>query len=573
MMAGMKPDLDRVIAFLAGGDRDAFEASVVAFTKRESADVLWSAIGAAHGVSLDLFAALNEWPDAGIRVAMRRLMPAVARVSTLNLGDAVHFLRFAERVPLTFRHTAVEQLQPHINADAQLGVQLGEAQLRADVAGEGAMQVWAGAFAAGAPAGAATYAAKLLTSEGGLADAQLHALLQYLDVNRAEVVAVLQPVEGMLTARLLAGSREPERSYPAWIALTSITAFSGSAADALQCGLENGETSALMATAHWLQRQASVTVGVTAVPVENLVRTMLQHAVGKDEARLAVDSAISSLMYRDLTRPLVLPCVADLGSLDEDVAELFPDTLSAVCEQQPDFVSLLTRWLLAPDATFTAVRSLLSRCAAGQAPVGLDTAMFAAAGPDRKVAAARRLLGLTHNGPVLCQFISVLAESAALQPDGLNLAAQMLNEAFVEYPNATVEFLQGRTRPPERKEPFSHVYRGVYANALRWRRVLARLPRLNELRPTDSQLHALRAMRSRMNREIIRVANERSIFAALSTKMSIAQGRRFVVRTEHGLSTISEMQHASHAIELPSSELADPVGGMLRRARRLGGNR
>jgi hypothetical protein len=83
----------------------------------------------------------------------------------------------------------------------------------------------------------------------------------------------------------------------------------------------------------------------------------------------------------------------------------------------------------------------------------------------------------------------------------------------------------------------------------------------------------MRAMRSRMNREILRVANERSIFAALSTKMNIAQGRRFVVRTEHGLTSISEMQQASHAIELPSSELADPVGGMLRRARRLGGSR
>lgn len=573
MMSAMDPDLDRIIALLASGDRDAFEASVVAFTKRASADLLWSAIGAAHGGSLDLFAALNDWPDAGIRAAMRRLMPAVAKVLTLKPGDAVHFLSFAERVPLTFRHTAVEQLQPHINADAQLGVQLGEAQLRGDVEGEGAMQVWAGAFAGGAPSEASTYAAKLLTSAGGPADAQLHALLQYLDVKRADVVAVLQPVEEMLTARLLAGTREPKRSYSAWIALAAITVFSGSAMDALQRGLESGEASALIAAGHWLQMQASATVGVTAVPVANLMRTMLRHVVDKEEARRAVDSAMSSLLYRDPTRPLVLPCVADLGSLDEDVAQLFPQTLIAVCEHEPDFMSLLTRWLLAPEVTFTAVRSLLSRCTAGQAPVGLDTAMFASASPDRKVAAARRLLGLTHHGPVLCRFISVLAESPALQPDGLNMAAQMLNEAFVEYPNATVEFLQGRTRPPERKEPFSHVYRGVYANALRWRRVLARLPRLNELRPTDSQLHALRAMRSRMNREILRVANEHSIFAALSTKMNIAQGRRFVVRTEHGLTSISEMQQASHAIELPSSELADPVGGMLRRARRLGGSR
>ena len=566
-------EVERTIALVSGGDRDAFEVNAVALTKRGLAEALCSGLGAAHRVSLDLFAQLNAWPDAGIRVAVRRLMPAVAKVTALKLTEAVQFLKFAERVPLSHRHTAVEQLQPHVAVDPELGRQLGDAQLHGDVTGEGALRTWAGAFAVGAPAAAATYAAKLLNFAVGPADAQLQALLLYLDMKQAEVVAVLEPVEARLTARLLAGTRDPDRGEPAWMALTATTAFSGSAMAALQRGLEEGEIPALVAAAHWLQTRASAKVGVTAVPIEDLARTMLRHAVEKDDVRRAVDSATSSLMYRDSTRPLILPCVADLGSLDEDIAELFPETLSALCEHQPDFMTLLTRWLLAPDATFTALRSLLSRCTAGQAPTGLDTVMFAAASPDRKVVAARRLLGLTHNGPVLCRFISVLAESPALQPDGLNMAAQMLNEAFEEYPNATVAFLQGRTRPSERKAPFSHVYRGVYANALRWRRVLARLPRLNELRPTDSQLHALRAMQSRMNREILRVANEHSIFAALATKMNIVQGRRFVVRTERGLTAISAMEQASHAVELPSSELADPVGGMLRRARRLGGSR
>ena len=330
---------------------------------------------------------------------------------------------------------------------------------------------------------------------------------------------------------------------------------------------------ALAAAAGWLQIRPSTTVGVTALPVEDLMRAMLRHAVENQDARRLVDSAMASLMYHDMTRSLVLPTVADLGSLDVDVAQLFPNAISALCEHMPDFTILLTGWLLAPNVTFSAIRSLLSRCTVGQAPANLNAELFTAASPDRKVAVARRLLGLTHNGPTLCQFISVLAESPALQPDGLNIAAQMLNEALVEYPNATVEFLKERTGPEERAKPFSHVYRGVYANALRWRRVLARLPRLNELRSTDSQLHALRAMQSRANREILRVANERSIFAALATRMHIAQGRRFVARTEHGLTSISEMQHASQAIELPSSELADPVGGMLRRAQRLGASR
>lgn len=558
---------------LARDDRDAFEASVAAFVKHKPADELWSAFGAAHGTKLDLFMELNDWPDAGIRVAMRRLMPAVARVLAIRLTDAVLFLRFAARVPASFRHSAVEQLQPHIVAAPDLGTQLGEVLLRGEVAGAGAVRVWASAFAAAAPTAAAAYALKLLDSKGGPADEQLQALLQYLDMRQSDIVAQLEPVEARLSAALLEAPRNPSWPYEAGAALTAIAAFSTSAMAALQHGIEAGESWAVAATAGWLQARPSATVGVTAVPVADLMRAMLRHAVQSEDARRVVDSAMASLMYRDVTRPLILPCIGELGSLDADVAQLFPEGFNALCEHKPDFTRLLTEWLLARNVTFSAIRSLLSRCTVGQVPADLNAEMFAAATPDRRVAAARRLLGLTHNGPVLCQFISVLAESPILQPDGMNMAAQMLNEAFVEYPNATIEFLEERTRPAHRSKPFSHVYRGVYANALRWRRVLARLPQLNELRPTDSQLHALRAMQSRLNREILRAAKERSVFAAVVTQMHIAQGRRFVARTEHGLTSISEMQHASQAIELPSSELADPVGGMLRRAQRLGASR
>ncbi len=563
-------EIDSIIAALICGDRKAFEVGVVDFVKKGSADVLWSSIGAAHGTALNLFSQLNDWPDAGIRVAMRRLMPAVAQVHALTLSDAVLFLKFAERMPPTSRHSAAELLYPHIAVQPELGRQLGEAQIRGDVTGEGAVRVWAGAFTAAAPQLAAVYAAKLVDLGGApAADEQLIVLLQYLDIENPSVVGVLEPMEAKLTAMLLGSAQESERSDDAWLALTAIAAFSASGMSELQRGVEAGETSALVAAGHWLKTKASTTVGSNEVPVEGLARTMLRHAVVNEEARFAVDVAMSSLLRRNVTRPLVVLCVAELGSLDEDVAQLFPQTMSAVCEHQPDFVGLLTGWLLAPNVTFVAIRSLLSLCTTGQAPADLDGPMFAAATTDRRVAAAHRLLGLVHSGPVLCQFISVLVESPVFQPDGLKFAAQMLNEAFVEYPHATAEFLKGKTKSAERTKPFSHVYRGVYANALRWRRVLARLPHLNELRPADSQLHALRAMQSRTNREILRIANERSIFSALVTRMNIAQGHRYVARTEHGLTSISEMQRSSHAVELPSSELADPVGGMLRRAKRL----
>jgi hypothetical protein len=71
----------------------------------------------------------------------------------------------------------------------------------------------------------------------------------------------------------------------------------------------------------------------------------------------------------------------------------------------------------------------------------------------------------------------------------------------------------------------------------------------------------------------MRGAAERSVFASIFTNVHLAQGRRFATHTAHGAPQIAEMQQASHSIELPSSELADPVGGMLRRAKTLSASR
>ena len=483
--------LATIVAALANDQRDQYEELVAAFTKSDPAVELWKALGEAHGTAFNLFERLSAWPVESVRIAIRKLMPAVQHVSSLASSDALQFLQFADRAPPSFRHSVAEQLRPHLASSPTLGKQLGESLRQGKVAGEGATRVWSNAFGSAAPTQAAEYAAELLDGSGN-DSALLAVLLQYLPASNSEVVVVLQPTESKL-AGALAGAA-PAIGRDAWSALTSIAEYSPSAMTALQRAVIAGEAPALAAVTDWLYTISSPTVGATAVPLEDLVKSLLQHAVQNTEVRSGVDSAIESLLSRDALRGVVLPCVAELGRVNGDLVELLPDVFGAVCDRPEDFTKLLTGWLVAQDVTFRAIQSLLSRCAVGQAPVGLDGGTFAGVQPARKVAAVRRLLALTHNGPVLCRFIASLAETPALQPDGLELAAQMLNEAFAEYPAATEEFLKKRTRPADRKEPFAHVYRDVYANALRWRRVLAGLPQLNELRPTDSQLHALRAM-------------------------------------------------------------------------------
>lgn len=559
---GLAPIVDALRADRLG----EYESLVSAFVKVTSEEALWSALGEAHGSAFNVFERLSAWPADGFRVAMRRLMPAVGHVRSLSATEGTQFLQFAERVPPSFRYSVSELLRPLLARAPDIAQKLGDALRRGDALGEGSTRVWAGAFASGAPLQAAQYAVSLYT--GTAADVALMAvLLQFLPAANEEVRAMLQPLEAEL-ANAITGAA-PTLNYDAWHALTAIAGLSPTAMNFLQRAVEAGEPTGLAAVASWLHGVSTPTVGATAVPIERLVKDMLRHATQNPDVRTGVDSAVAGLLYRASLRPLMLLCVGALSSVDEDLEELFPDTFNNICEKPDDFTKLLTEWLLAEGVAFAAVRSLLARCSQQRAHVALDPVVFGGAKPARKVVAVRRLLALTHNGPVLCQFIACLAETPTLQPDGLNIAAQMLNEAFAEYPAATEEFLKSRTTTSDRQAPFAPVYRGMYANVLRWRMVLRRLPRLNELRPTDAQLQALRAVRQRVNRDIMRGAAEKSVFASIFTNVHLAQGRRFATHTAHGAPQIAEMQQASHSIELPSSELADPVGGMLRRAKTL----
>ncbi|MGH8857009.1 MAG: hypothetical protein ACREXG_03130 [Polaromonas sp.] len=362
--------LREILAALVLGHRDEFESGVIDFLKTHKSETLWAEIGAKHGSDIDLFEQLRGWPDDAMGVALRRLLPAVSQVQKLTLQDAVRFLEFATRVPVSYRHSVAEQLRPHIARDAHLGTQLGNEIRRRGNMGEGAMRVWAGAFAGGSPKAAAEFAVALVEDSAG-AVVQLAVLLQYLDGREAAVATVLLPHEARLSAALEKATQIQEEGMDAWMALTAIASFSASATTALVGAATAGTAAAIPAIANWLYRAGAPKVGATGVPIEDLAKTLISHAVQNESLRRQVDSVIASLLQRGSTRSLVLSCLAELGAYDLDPAEAFSESLQAVCDEPDAFTRLLTQWLLDPGVTFSAIRGLLSRCITGQA-VGAD---------------------------------------------------------------------------------------------------------------------------------------------------------------------------------------------------------
>lgn len=551
--------LSDAVSALREGRWDDYEALVRGLLDEGNDDQVWEKIAAAHPSELNLIDVVLNWPKERMCSGGYRLLSAIGKLSELDLSDALRLLEFSSQLDQSYMHMPAESLSPHIARRPVLGIEIGE-QLR--TAGEASQRIWAGAFASAAPKEAADFAIELLADPGS--NSQLLALLvPFLPVESPAVQMVLA-ARGEEMADLLFNST-PQLGQIAWAALICIAEISPGAMVQLLGALDAGEPQAAVAMCNALYRVKSPSIGATAEPLERIVRRLLSIGLQDEQVRSHVDHSIASLLFRDSIRPHVVSCLDDLCTVEDNVAELFSDTFGGLSEKNRDFGCVLTAWLLRPDASFKAISSLLSRCTQQRSPVELNISAFVNASDERRVKAARRILALTHNGPTLCQFIALLAEMTPLGHKRFELASQMLNEVFVEYPRATEEFLREKTRACPRLDPVAPVYRGIYANVLRWRRVLAHLPKLKELRPTDSELHALRTLNQRMNRDILRHAAERSIFAKIFTNVHVAQGHRFATHTKFGPPQVTQMNQASHSVELPSSELADPMRGFLQR--------
>lgn len=552
----------KLVSLLNASDWEGLSRALrIADLQEQSA--LLAQLGRLHGSEVDLIVGLQACNQACRQHATRHLLNALAH-ARLETGDIVRLVQACASLDKHLRHQLANTLRAAL-AGCPSAAQPVRNEVLSNPALASLVEVWASSFVSALP-GEAAKAVVGLPADSPKAREVIALLVERLQP-LPEVIAALRTHEDDLLGKLLQDAPTSGVEYSAnWAAVRALAHFHVPAMGALLTAARSGHTPALIALANWLPLLKSPAVGATNLPVGELLGLLLQQAASDmDFAQRVLDDNISALFYNDSLRCTALQALHRLMTFEADVAHVFEDVFSAVADNRADFATLLTTWLLSSDAKLTAVRSLLSMCMSRIGPVTLDAGLFMAAPSDRQVIACRRLLNLTMDGDVLCGFIGILAEDPALQPQGLAYARQMLPAAMDEYPGATEKFLRARTQGGNRGQPFSPLYRSVLATALQWRRVLKQLPRRGELVPTDSQRQALRAMQQRRAQAIIRSAREQSVFLAAVTSVHTAQGRRWVTYTEQGVSSISAMASQSHAIELPSSELSDPLGALIRR--------
>jgi hypothetical protein len=548
---------------LADDDAHVFARAVVALDEAEL-DRLCKAIASAHAIgTYNVTSILERWltqhPDAALE-----LMNAVEHIRDLNVVDARRYLDFAARVPEGYQYLAAIKLVRAFQTTPTLTGMLFDALTESDPPLE-VLNAWAIAAGNGTRVVAVALA---LAGSGSNADALLCLVLQSVDLSLPEVIAELSPRESDVVQRLGETALAFQPPLSPWWVLARLSLLYERAGAAVVAAVLNGEVRAVVGLANSLAGQPLPAFGRGEYPMRATIALLVDAAMRSESVQPGVDNALAILSRRTETHEDVMQAWEELGRSHDPVESIFKKTFDAIGRHRLSMARLLSAWLIDDKASNSRIRALISAHEIGR-PVVLDIGRLASAVAERRIKVARRLLALTYDGPTLCGFIQIFAEEALLQPAGVGTAGEMLNYALDEFPSAAHAFLKEKAHAAPKGSHFRAMYRSLYCNALIWHRELDRLPVAGELQAESRQAQALWAMQNRHNRDILRGARAQSIFASMSTNLHIAQGQRVVSHQGMQTSAILDLQAHSQAMELPNSEIADPVGGVLRRRQLL----
>jgi hypothetical protein len=550
---------------LKAGQFDAYVAEANKVLVRQVGDAFWKELAAQHPRSINIVDVLSSWPKEKDYEADTVLIPVLAHLPTISKEDYRKLLAIiSAKNPSSY--SVVGPVAEHVGRNPALALEFAQ-ELEAGCQGSEAVQMaWADTFSSGAPRAAADYVLGYFQRHGRLPAPMKMLLLGLPDTELLEQLVFA----GMGNALVDATVNPPGQDEYVWLTVVKLGIVVPYASNVLLQTVNAGNLEAIRALAGALTRLDAAEWGAQKLPLRGIIESLVEASASDQATTSRMDHVIALLISRQAGRRSALEFLATLGTKENDFTQILPSAFQAAFRDKEGFSVLLTRWLLQPGANFNSISHLIAFYHANSGAVHLDDDLILAADTQTLVKLVRRVLTLTFYGPSMCEYAGEILRIEGLGQTGLNLGAQMFNEIFTDYPGAAEDYLRAKVKEVKKGVPAAEIYRGVLANILKWRRFLNRLPKVDELRASELENIAVSSVKSRMNRDIRKGAEEKSFFASFFSKSTIVQGERFATYNRSGPPIVTPMIQSSHSIELPSSELADPLRGLIRRNRLLG---
>lgn len=565
LMLGRRGMRKEVFAALQADQFDVYAREAAKSIEVEGADNFWTELAAMHPKQINLVDVLNKWPPGRDYQLITVLIPVLAYLPQLTQED---YRKLLEVIALrnASAYSVAERVAKHLGRDHALALDFAEEMEAGQEVTEALQMAWAESFAAGAPRVASVYILGYFEEHRRLPTEVKLLLLGLPESELLEQSAFVALGEAMTDAVM----HPPAQDQYVWLTLVKLALIVPYASDKLMEAVNSGRVDAGRALAGALTRLDAPEWSVRKLPLQNVLGSLVESAMSDESALAYIDHVIAVLMVREHAKAQALVFLGSLGVKNEDFTEILHAAFQAAFRDEAGFTTLLTKLLLQQGANFNAIKHLIRFYQIEGNPVRLDDETIIAADTQRLVKLVRRILSLTFHGPTMCMYAGEILRISGLGQTGQHLGIQMFKEIYAEYPGAAEDYLREKVKEVGADTPAGAIYNDFMDHILEWREFLNKLPEVKELRATEQERIALNSLGSRVNRDIQRGAEEQSIFASIVSKSVIVQGSRFAAYIDDRPPMVTQMFESSHSIELPSSELADPLRGLIRRRKLLG---
>ena len=520
-------------------------------------------IAALHG-DLNLFSLLNQITHDSYMSSIYMILESAKKVKIRTEEDIYALSEYSRRVDGGFLEVVANEIAFSLKERPEFFITLLAKISEKEEALDAALLAWAIAYAKAFPDAAFDFLHK--SNPSPLINSFLYVSLLMNLSTHPKFSEFVSANHDDVIANIINLSNEKPDSHIAWQVLCEISEFSAVATQHLRRAISEARAPIARAFLFKLGARNQKNVTIENIPLREFLIPILPIAVQCNGIEMQYGAILARLVTNKDTRDEVFSVMQYAEeNLNLDLCEKFESLSHAIIMDAELFSSLLTKRLMDKNSNPTALRNLLQFCIVGQAECDIDGELFISADFEQRRRMMARLIAYTHNGPSLCAFAAVFAESEKMQPDGLAIAKSIIEYTVLEYADSSEKFLLEK----KKINIFSKNAASLYSSAMRYliksKSERAALPNLDELKPSSSQRLAMIHQDIKTNREINRAAEEKSIFSSFAKKVRILQGKKVATLMYDGRTSITEMGNMSYSIELPRSERADPVGGLIRR--------
>jgi len=299
---------------------------------------------------------------------------------------------------------------------------------------------------------------------------------------------------------------------------------------------------------------------MTSDPLQDIYRKLAFSRGQPEESFLVLDELAEN--YRSQTN---VGCTSEKWLGDADYC------LHEIAQSSPLFVAAVSRWLTADEYIDLAL-ALLEKASVQHLQQEIPES-YDLSGIEESLAilVACRLCARGYTAPaVTLGWALSLATSLPVTERTREAVDHLLQHHIEEYPSTTGQLLSHEDSPFKSLEPARKAIE-LLEKQERW---LQDLPKLREFSMTPEMRLTLSSLKRRQNRDLNRRSQERSIFSIVCTSYHFKYANRTALEVAHEdqiQETTLNMSPFSVAIEMPLSELTDPMSGRFQRRTLWGG--